>query len=206
MITVIGTSHISPESVKNTREMILKKKPECVAVELCPERLIALKSGRKKPSLRFGLSGYILAVLQEHLSHKTHIMPGSEMVSAVDAGLEIGAKVALIDMPIRNTMGKIGDISGWKKIKMVFRLLIDSFRGNKVKFDLSKVPEQEVIDEAMGYMKKDMPEFYKVLVTERNRHMYRWIKRLSEDFKDIIVVVGAGHKKDLEKMIASDGL
>ena len=206
MITVIGTSHISPESVRKTREIILKKKPECVAVELCPERLIALKSGRRKPSLRFGLSGYILAVLQEHLAHKTHIMPGAEMITAVDSGLEVGAKVALIDMPIRRTMRKINQVSAWKKIKMVFKLLVDSFRSKKVKFDLSKVPEQEVIDEAMKYMKKDMPEFYEILVIERNRYMYNWIKRLTKDFDDIIVVVGAGHKKDLEKMIASDGL
>ncbi|MBR9682420.1 MAG: hypothetical protein GOV02_01980 [Candidatus Aenigmarchaeota archaeon] len=206
MITVIGTSHISPESVKKTREVILKRKPECVAVELCPERLVALKSGRKKPSLKFGLSGYILAVLQEHLSHKTHIMPGAEMLSAVDTGLEVGSKVALIDMPIRTTMGKIARISGWKKTKMVFKLLIDSLKGGKMKIDLNTVPDQEVIDEAMWYMKKDMPEFYDILVKQRNKHMYNWIKKISEDFKDIIVVVGAGHKKDLEEMITRDKL
>lgn len=206
MITVIGTSHISPESVKMTREVILKKKPDCVAVELCPERLVALKSGRKKPSLRFGLSGYILAVLQEHLSHKTHIMAGTEMLSAVDAGLEIGSKVALIDVPIRRTMRKINDVSAWRKMKMITRLLIDSLRAKKMRMDLSKVPDQELIDEAMKYMKKDMPDFYKILVVERNNYMYRWIKKLSDDFKDIVVVVGAGHKKDLEKMIACDKL
>jgi len=206
MITVIGTSHISPESVKETKDIILKKKPDCVAVELCPERLVALKSGRRKPSLRFGLSGYVLAVLQEHLSHKTHIMPGAEMVSAVDAGLEVGSKVALIDMPIRRTMEKINEVSAWKKIKMVFKLLFDSLKGGKMKIDLSKVPEQEVIDEAMVYMKKDMPEFYKILVLDRNRYMYKWIKKISEDHKDVVVVVGAGHKKDLEKMIARDKL
>ena len=206
MITVIGTSHISPESVKKTREVILKKKPECVAVELCPERLMALKSGRRKPSLRFGLSGYILAVLQDHLSHKTHIMPGTEMLSAVDAGLEVGSKVALIDLPIRRTMRKINDVSAWRKMKMITRLLIDSLKVKKMKMDLSKVPDQEMIDEAMKYMKKDMPDFYKILVVERNNHMYKWIKKLSEDFKDIVVVVGAGHKKDLEKMIRRDKL
>lgn len=206
MITVIGTSHISPESVKQTKKVILERKPECVAVELCPERLIALKSGRKKPNLRFGLSGYVLAVLQEHLSHKTHIMPGAEMISAVDTGLGIGSKVALIDVPIRITMGKISDVSAWKKLKMITRLLMDSLKVKKVKIDLNKVPDQELIDEAMKYMKKDMPDFYKILVVERNKYMYRWIKKLSEDFDDIVVVVGAGHKKDLEKMIARDKL
>ena len=31
--------------------------------------------------------------------------------------------------------------------------------------------------------------------------MARMPKRLSEEFKHIVVVVGAGHRKDLEKMI-----
>ena len=200
-VTVIGTSHISPDSIRETKEVIAKKKPDCVAVELCPERYFALLHGRRKPSLKFGLAGYVFAVIQEHLSHKTHIMPGAEMMSAVRAGKKVGAQVVLIDIPIRDTMHKIQKIPALRKMKMIFSLLIDSFRGGRVKMDISKVPDEKVIDKAMEYFKKDMPEFYEILVVERNRYMYEWIKRLSEEFKHIVVVVGAGHRKDLEKMI-----
>ena len=61
--------------------------------------------------------------------------------------------------------------------------------------------EEKVIEEELKYMKKEMPEFYKVLITDRNKYMYLWIKKLMLNFDKIIVVVGAGHKKDLEKMI-----
>jgi pheromone shutdown protein TraB len=200
MITVIGTSHISPQSV----EVIFSKKPDCVAVELCPERYHALKYGVRKPSMRFGLTTYLFSIIQQHLSHKTHIMPGAEMMAAIEAGLEVGAKVVLIDAPIGITLHKIQKVPPSRKMSMIFRLLLDSLKGGKAKIDLNKVPSQALIDKAMTYMRKDMPEFYEILVVERNKYMHDWIKKLAADYKNIVVVVGAGHKKELEKMIKDD--
>ncbi len=200
-VIIIGTSHISPESVEDTRKIIEKEKPDCVAVELDPERYYALKMNMRGASPKMGITGLFLHYLQDKLSKKTGIIPGTEMMSAVKAGQDIGAKVVLIDKSIREIMFEIRKIKFTKKIKFFWKLLFGMFHKDVKKIDLRKVPEDKLINEALRYMKKEMPEFYKVLITDRNKYMHLWIKKLMINFDKIVVVVGAGHKKGLEKML-----
>lgn len=200
-VTIIGTSHISPESVKSTREMIQREKPECVAVELDPERYYALKTKAVGRSIKFGVTGLILQFLQESLSKKTDIMPGSEMMSAIDAAIGVGAKVVLIDMPIRDTMLKIKRIPLARKLKFFYKLVFGFLQKDKMNIDLNKVPEDKLIAEALKFMKKEFPDFYRILISDRNKYMCRWIRKLSDDFDSIIVVVGAGHRDELKRML-----
>jgi pheromone shutdown protein TraB len=74
------------------------------------------------------------------------------------------------------------------------------FPGQK-DFDLSKVPEEKMIDEALSYMRKEMPMIYRILITDRNKYMAIWIRQLAKKHKKIVVVVGAGHRKGLEKLL-----
>ncbi|MFQ6009913.1 MAG: TraB/GumN family protein [Candidatus Aenigmatarchaeota archaeon] len=201
---VIGTSHISPRSIENVRNTILKEKPGCVAIELCPERYRALRSGYYRPSLRFGLTHYVLAVIQQYLGKKTGVLPGSEMLVAADTGLSTGAKVILIDKDIREIMYEISRIGFVEKFRLFAKILLSllfSPFSKKQRIDLSRVPPERIIEEAMRMMKRDMPSFYKILVEDRNRYMARWIKELSKKYDKIVVVVGAGHRKGLEKML-----
>ena len=46
-ITLVGTAHVSEESVKEVQQTILKKKPKVIAVELCPSRYEILTKGKK---------------------------------------------------------------------------------------------------------------------------------------------------------------
>jgi len=203
-ITIIGTSHISPQSIRRVREAITKLKPDCVTIELCPERFWALRKGYEKPKLSSGLTHYLLGVIQQHLGHMTGVLPGTEMMSAAEAGQDVGAKVVLIDKDIHEIMDGINAVSFWEKFslfsKLFVSLLVAPF-SKKGKIDLRRVPPERIIDQAMGEMRKDMPGFYKVLVTDRNEYMVGWIKKLSKDYNNMVVVVGAGHKKEMEKML-----
>src|SRR3990170_3776356 len=123
-ITIVGTSHISPDSVRKARDVILKERPQCVAVELDPERYTFLESKvQMHASLRNPMY-FILNSMQTWLGAKTGVMPGSEMISAINTGKEVGAKVVLIDMDIADIMSRFGQISRWQKLKLVAQLLI----------------------------------------------------------------------------------
>lgn len=200
-VKIIGTSHISSDSVRKVRETILNEKPDCVAVELCPERYYSLISGQHKTSIRFGLLVWILSKIQEDLSRKTGLIAGSEMMAAIKAGKEVGAQVVLIDRPIRYIIYKLNSIPLRKKLGLFTKIIEGLIFSRKVKIDLRKVPEDGIIEAALDYMKKELPDFYKVLVIDRNKYMSEWIKKLSKEHKNVIVVVGAGHKKDLESRI-----
>ncbi|MEM5804440.1 MAG: TraB domain-containing protein [Candidatus Aenigmatarchaeota archaeon] len=203
-IRIIGTSHISPQSARKVKEIIRKEKPDCVTVELCPERFWALRRGYERPKLSAGLTHYLLGIIQQHLGNMTGVLPGTEMMKAAEAGQEVGAKVVLIDKDIHEIMDGIARVSAWEKFrlfgKLFVSLLVAPF-SHGAKIDLRKVPPERVVDQAMEEMKRDMPGFYRVLVTDRNEYMAGWIKRLGKDYNKIIVVVGAGHKKGLKRLL-----
>ena len=203
MIKIIGTSHVAKSSVNEVHRVIEKLKPDCVAVELCPARFYTLLEGPRKPSLGFGLTQFLLSYLQQYLGKKIGIMPGAEMLEAINAAKKAGSKVVLIDMRIEQILMRISGISKREKIrlfsKLIFGFVLSPF--SKESFDISKVPSKRLIKKAMGYMKKELPVFYDILVTQRNKYMARNILSLSKKYEKIVVVVGAGHEDGLKKLL-----
>ena len=205
-ITIIGTSHISPRSVKQARDIILKQKPDCVAVELDAQRFHALlQKKRHAPSITSPMY-FVLFHIQHYFGKKTGILPGSEMLSAIRAGREVNSKIALIDKNIETITMEMSKISVSEKINIVLKLLGGVFLSpfstvKKYKFNLRDVPAKRVIRDAMKYMKHELPTFYKILVLDRNKHMAKCIKSLSKRYKKIVVVVGAGHKEGLKRLL-----
>ena len=112
-IIFIGTSHISPESIKKVKKTIIEKKPGIVAIELDRNRLRALVS-KTKSKLSFGdikrvgVKGWLFAMfgqwLQKKLGKKIGIMPGAEMLAAYKTARENNIQIALVDQNIEKTL------------------------------------------------------------------------------------------------------
>lgn len=198
-IIILGTSHISPSSVAAARDRILAERPDCVAVELDPIRYRALLHPQP-PSLAAGATAWLLHVLQSHLGKATGVMPGSEMLAAINAGRAVGARVVLIDMSIERIAAEMRAVPALRKLGMFSRLVAGAAFGRKV-VDISKVPDERLVREVLRYMSKRMPDFYRILVAERNRYMAEWVRKLAKDHKKIIVVVGMGHTAGLQKLL-----
>ena len=212
-VKIIGTSHIAPESLKKVEKAILEEKPGIVAVELDKKRLIALLS-RKKPKIglsdikRVGFKGWLFAMFgawaERKLGAKVGVSPGAEMIKAVAAAHEVGAKTALIDQDIEVTLKRFSKALTWKE-KWTF--VVDLFKGLVLKkgitFDLSKVPSQKLVAELIEDVRKRYPNVYKVLVQERNEFMARRLSHLLKIYPEdkIIAVVGAGHEKEIARLL-----
>ena len=91
-IKIIGTSHISKESVLEIRRAIRLGNPDIVAVELDKGRLFALQNDiNRKPRISdipsIGVQGFLFSIiggwLQKRLGNVVGIKPGSDMLSAV---------------------------------------------------------------------------------------------------------------------------
>lgn len=204
MIKIIGTSHISPESVRKIKRTIKKVKPDLVAVELDPIRFEALRRGETVniSAIRYiGFRNYVVAKffswIQRYLGKKTGVMPGTEMLVAVRAAQEVKAKIAFIDQDIRKTLNSLKRMKFREKLGIFFSL----FRKVKVKheFDLRKVPEEELVDELIKYLKETSPTLYEVMIEERDMHMAHCLFNLSKKYEKIVAVVGMGHKKGIEE-------
>ncbi|MFH1276398.1 MAG: TraB/GumN family protein [Candidatus Woesearchaeota archaeon] len=218
---IIGTSHISKDSIEEIKTAIESKKPDIIAVELDRERATALFSEEAKTKMSFseifkiGLKGYLFAkvgqVVQRKLGQYVGSAPGSEMKTAIEEAKKRNLKVALIDQPIRITLKNFSKELTWKEkfhfIGDIFKGIL--FRKKQMKelgienLDLNKVPGKELIKKMMGKLKKDYPNIYKTLVEDRNKYMVKKLVKLMRDNPEqkIVVVVGAGHQEGMEELL-----
>jgi pheromone shutdown protein TraB len=165
-ITLIGTSHISKDSIKAINKGFEKINPDIIAIELDKKRLHALLMNKKPDtSLRvigqIGLTGYLFSIIgnfvQKKLGNIVGVKPGSDMLEGVKIAKKHQKKVALIDQDIAHTMRRL---SKEVKFKDKFNIFIDIVRSpfsKKIQFDISKLPEKKLINEMMEMMKKKIP-------------------------------------------------
>lgn len=216
-LTVIGTSHISKQSIKEAEESIELLNPGIVALELDQARFYALLS-KRKPKFNLslvkeiGVKGFLFAILgawvEKKLGKIVGTTPGDEMKAAARLALKKNLKIALIDQDLRITIRNLFKYLTWKeKWTFVKDLFLGFFGYSDVKqFDLAKVPEQKLIHEMVTVVRKKYPSFYKALIVERNIFMAKALYNLIENNRNVTVLalVGAGHEDEIISLIKKE--
>ncbi len=215
-LVLIGTSHISIESVKNVEKVMADIKPNIVALELDKDRFYALLSKKKRYLMKgVGLKGFLFALIGAYVEKKlgkiVNVEPGSEMKTAIKLARERNAKIALIDQHIIVTLRRFSQTITWKE---KWHFIVDIFRGifarkkelEKIglkSLDLTKVPEKKVIRKLISFVKKRYPNVYKVLIQERNDYMANNLVKLMKTHpkEKIFAVVGAGHEEAILSLV-----
>jgi pheromone shutdown-related protein TraB len=212
-IVLIPTSHIARGSVENVRKIIESAKPDCIALELDINRYHALQreggsNFEVMKSLGFVtfLIYWLLKKFQNFFGKKTGILPGSEMLKGVEMAKNSGAKIAFIDQDIRSTFFGIKNVPFGEKLKLLWLLIKAGFGiaipfGKKEQIDLNKVPPEKLIEQAMDFFREELPEFYKVLVDDRNKVMVNNLIHLSKKFEKIVCIIGAGHEGGMKELL-----
>ncbi|MFH1592882.1 MAG: TraB/GumN family protein [Candidatus Woesearchaeota archaeon] len=207
-IALIGTSHISKESIKKVKKSIKTLKPEIIALELDPLRFNTLLTKKKKRRISFqglGFKAFLFnllgAYIEKSLSKHTGVLPGTEMKTAIKIAKKQRIKIALIDQPIGITLKRLMSKITWKEKRQFVKDLFLGFffRKKRIQFDLNKVPSEEIIEKLMEETEKNYPNIYTVLVTERNHYMGKALYKLMHTFPDkqILAIIGAGHIKGI---------
>ena len=216
-LTIIGSSHVSKESVNKVKETIEKEKPEIVAVELDRDRLEALFNKNKRSLFirGVGIKGALFAMfgawIEKSIGKIVKVEPGSEMKMAVIMARRYNSRLALIDQPIAITLRRFSESITWKEkwnfvVDIISGIIMpkkqQKMLGLKTQ-DLSKVPTQEAINKILNYTKKRYPNFYNVLVKERNEVMANNLAVLMKKYPDekIVAVIGAGHEDEILKLV-----
>ncbi|MBI2670969.1 TraB/GumN family protein [Candidatus Woesearchaeota archaeon] len=219
-LSLIGTSHISKESLNEVKDFIAYKKPDILAVELDHLRLDALLNPEKKKISvsdikHIGFKGFLFnligALIQKRLGKLVGVNPGSEMLIAINLAKENKIELHLVDQNIRITLKRLSQLITFKEKVRLFLDFIKSPFINKVenvdfsKIDLTKVHEDKFIAIILNLLKKRYPSFYKALIEERNKVIAKNLNRLIKDNpnKKILAIVGAGHIPGLIKIIKS---
>lgn len=212
-LIILGTSHIARDSIREINSVFEKEKPDVVALELDEKRLYGLLKNEAQSNsisniFRLGLKGYLFALIggyiQKKLGSIVGIKPGSDMLSAFKLAQKNNVQVALIDRDIEITLKRFSKKFSWRER---WNLFVDLFQGlffkkQKVKLNLSTVPNEEFITKAILQLKKRYPNIYSVLIAERNKIMARNLFLLTKKTdKKILAIVGAGHEKELVSLV-----
>ncbi len=203
-IILVGTSHVSKDSLVEVEQTILREKPDIIAIELDRDRFqtIILKK-RGKTSLKairqIGFKGYAFGIigawLENKISKLTKSTPGAEMKKAIELAKNNQIPIALIDINIKSTLKSISKKITWKeKFRFLKELLKAAFiKKSRQSIDVSKVPSEKQIEELTLQLKKFYPSLHKVLITNRDIHMSKGLYKISMTNTKVVAVIGAGH-------------
>ncbi|KXS42741.1 MAG: TraB family protein [Methanolobus sp. T82-4] len=214
-IIIVGTAHVSEKSVREVISTIEREKPDIVAVELCKARYDSLKGNVEntdipvKDLLREGkvyfyIVHMLLAHVQKKFADEMGIQPGAEMISAMDAAEENGARILLIDRNVQVTLQRFWSKMGFvEKLKMLGGLIAAVLGiGGTKDIDMDTITNQDIVSMLVEEFRETSPNAVKVLIDERDAYMARNLLRAaSGGGKKIVAVVGAGHRAGIQKYI-----
>ena len=215
-LTIIGTAHVSEESVNEVKDTIYEQHPDVVAIELDRGRYIKLKKQMagieedetisvsqiiRENKVGLFFTSTLLGYFQSKIGADLDVAPGSEMIGAIEACEDLEIPIALIDREISTTLQRALNKMGFvEKSKFLFGLVASVFGfGDEEDIDVEELKNPENIDELMEMFKDEAPSVHEVLVLERDAYLAGRIIQLPQDH--IVAVVGAGHKPGIEKYL-----
>lgn len=212
-LTIIGTAHVSSESVDEVKDKIYEIQPDRVAIELDFGRYTKLKKSMmgieedesisvtkiiKENKVGLFLVTTVLSYFQSKIGAEVDVAPGSEMVGAIEAAEDLGIPIALIDRDINTTLERaLNRMSFIDKIKFLYAILSSDTEDEEI--DIEELKNPEKLDDLLEMFKDEAPDIYEVLVHERDAFLAGSILRIPED--RVIAVVGAGHQPGINKYL-----
>lgn len=214
-IFLIGTAHISKESVTLVKEVIERERPDCVCVELDEKRyeslakrkrweILDLKQIIRNKQLSTLLVNMVLASYQKRLGDQMGVKPGTELLEAVQEAEKHHIPVSLCDRDVRVTLRRAwGTTSFWRKNYLLASLLASMFDDTEINEEkLKELKESDMLSELMRELGEAMPELKAVLIDERDTYLSEKVKEA--EGRKIVAVVGAGHVAGIKKALYED--
>ena len=203
-IIIIGTAHVSRDSVDEVESLIREEKPGRVCVEIDQARYASIVEGRRFSSLNIQqvirerkgfllLANLVLSSFQRRLGVDLGVSPGEEMKRAVEVAVEEGIPYSFCDREVHVTLRRAWKMSGlWNKNKMLAALLSSIFTKEKLSTeDIEKLKEKSALQDMMEELAGYLPSVKEVLIDERDRFLAS--KIFASEEARVIAVVGAGH-------------
>lgn len=214
-VLLIGTAHISQQSVELVQEVISQENADCVCIELDDKRYhslsqkkqwqsLDLKTIIKKKQLATLMASMLMASYQKRLGGQLGIKPGAELLAAANSAKERQIPISLCDRDIRITLRRAWkSTSFFKKGYLVSSLFASLFDNTEVSEEkLQELKQKDVLTELMDELGDTFPDLKRVLIDERDVYLAEKIK--NSPGKRLVAVVGAGHVAGLVEMIQLD--
>lgn len=211
-IILLGTAHISQESINQVTDAIRTENPDCVAIELDADRLRTMKDpdAWKKLDivkvLKEGrgfvmMANLVLSSFQRRMGSDVGVKPGEEMKAAIGVAEEMGIPTVMVDRPIQTTLKRAwSKNSFWGKCKLLAALISSAFEKEEISAEeIEKLKNTNEMDNMMADLANYLPAVKEVLIDERDVYLASHIWEAKGD--KVIAVLGAGHLPGVEKRL-----
>ena len=209
-VHIVGTAHVSRQSVEEVKKVIAEIRPDTVCVELDPMRYEALTDDTRWRKLNifdvirqkkvlFLMASLALQAFQRRLGDQLGVKPGSELLAAVKAAEEVGAEVVLADRDVQATLKRTwGNLGFINKMKVISGLVVSVLDTEEIsEQQVEDLKNREHISDMMTEFAKVMPEVKGPLIDERDQYLMSSIEDAPGE--TIVAVVGAGHVEGMTK-------
>ena len=206
---LLGTAHISHESIVQVTRSIRDEAPDCVAIELDEQRYASMKNPEAWKNLDIvkvlkGGQGFVLmanlvlASFQKRMGADVGVKPGEDMKAAITVAEEMNVPAIMVDRPIQMTLKRAwAKNSLWGKCKLLAVLLSSAFEKSEISAEeIERLKNESEMDSMMNEIAEYLPAVKEVLIDERDRYLASriWDAKVNgEAAKKIVAVLGAGH-------------
>lgn len=206
---LLGTAHISQESIVQVTTSIREEKPDCVAIELDEQRYASMKNPEAWKNLDIVkvlkngqgfvlMANLILSSFQKRMGADVGVKPGEEMKAAIAVAEELNIPAVMVDRPIQMTLKRAwAKNSLWGKCKLLAVLLSSAFEKSEISAEeIEKLKNESEMDSMMNEIAAYLPAVKAVLIDERDRYLasHIWEAQVNgAPAKKTVAVLGAGH-------------
>lgn len=214
-IVLIGTAHVSKNSVEEVRETIKNEQPDSVCIELDAQRFEAMNQKDKwsntdivkiikSKRAGFLFANILLSNYQRKLAEQFGIESGQEMMEGIACAREYGAELVLADRSIQITFNRIWrGCSLWEKTKLLFSIILSVVDDQEItEEDLENLKSEDMLSAALSEMGSAFKGVKRYLVDERDQYLAYKIRNAPGD--KIVAVLGAAHIQGIKEEIYKD--
>ena len=211
---LLGTAHVSRQSVDEVRDAIRELEPDRICVEIDDARHRSLVEKRTWESLdvyrvireRKGfllLGNLVLSSFQRRMGADLGVTPGEEMLAALEEAKELSIPTSFVDRQIHTTLRRAWSRTGfWGKNKMLAALLSSVFSSEKLPpEEIEALKEQGALEGMMHELAQYLPAAKEVLIDERDQYLAA--RSYAARGSRVLVVVGAGHVPGIVNWLTS---
>ena len=207
-ILLVGTAHVSKESVNEVAAYIDSEQPDHICLELDDGRFknkedegswsnMDIKKDLKEKKGFLLITNMALASFQKRMGNQSGSAPGEEILSAARLAKEKEIPYSLCDREIQITFKRAWRKSNlWNKAKLIATIISAVFSKEEIsEAELEELKKSDVMQGMLDEMAKELPAVKAVLIDERDRYLATSIYQAPGT--KILAVIGAGHQNGI---------
>jgi len=214
-VYLLGTAHVSADSVEDVRRLVEAVRPDAICVELCASRHRAMTDRdawrqmnifhvlRERKALLL-LVQLMMTTFYKRIGEQLGSLPGAEMMEGVNLARRTGAQLVLADREIEITLRRVwGHLRWWTKVRLLGEVLGGIFLGEKVSAEMvEEIKESDQLDTLMKQFSDRLPGIRERLIDERDVYLAQKIRDARGP--RVVAVVGAAHVPGITAHIQQD--